>query len=373
MTNEMPPELEVGGWELQSHLLLGVSRTFALTIPQLPEALQHPVGNGYLLCRIIDTIEDDPNLSLNEKSCFFDEFLSALDSTGDVQIFADRLHAALSARVLPEERELIRLTPQVLELTRRLSSEQQRALIRCVRIMSRGMFEFQSRKSLDGLNDVKELSRYCYVVAGVVGEMLTELFCDYSSAMRERRDEMMALSICFGQGLQLTNILKDVWEDQQDGSCWLPRSVFSDDGAVLKELMHKKQSECMTNGISYLVGIARDNLSTALAYTTLIPKHEVGIRRFCLWAIGMAVSTLQKIQSNPGYGSSEQVKISRPQVLTITKTLNLALHSDWLINAWFKFPAMGLPRSTDFVACDPWALREIVSGDSLAADSGGAR
>lgn len=373
MTNEMPPTLEAGGWELQSHLLLGVSRTFAFTIPQLPKALQNPVGNGYLLCRIVDTIEDDPGLSLGERSYFFDEFLSALNGTGDAQEFAKQLHQALSNRVLPEERALIRATPQVLELTRRLSSDQQSALTRCVTIMSRGMYEFQSRKSLDGLKDVEELSRYCYAVAGVVGEMLTDLFCDYSPAIRERRDEMMALSICFGQGLQLTNILKDVWEDQQDGSCWLPRSVFSGEGAVLKDLMHKRQSENMTDGISYLVGIARDNLNTALAYTTLIPKEEVGIRRFCLWAIGMAVTTLQKIQSNPGYHSGEQVKISRTQVFTIIKTLNLALHSDWLINAWFKFPAMGLPRSTDFVACDPGALRKIVSGDSLGTDSGSAR
>ena len=373
MRNEMPPALKVGEWELQSHLLLGVSRTFAFTIPQLPEALQNAVGNGYLLCRIVDTIEDDPNLSLDEKSSFFDEFLSVLNGTGDAQVFADRLHPALSERILPEERDLILATPQVTELTRRLNPEQQRALIRCVTIMSRGMYEFQSRKSLDGLNNVEELSRYCYVVAGVVGEMLTDLFCNYSPTMQERRDEMMVLSICFGQGLQLTNILKDVWEDQQDGSCWLPQSVFSAEGAVLKELMHRKQSADMTDGISYLVGIARDNLDTALAYTKLIPKHEVGIRRFCLWAIGMAVTTLQKIQNNPGYNNGEQVKISRPQVMTIIKTLNVALHSDWLISAWFKFPAMGLPRSTEFVACDPGALRKIVSNDRLTADSGSAQ
>ncbi len=372
MTNEMPPASNASGWELQSHLLLGVSRTFAFTIPQLPIALQYAVGNGYLLCRIADTIEDDPNLSLDDKLGFFNEFVSVLNGTGDAQVFADRLYPALSERILHEELELVRATPQVIELTQQLNSEQQRTLTRCVTIMSRGMYEFQSRKSLDGLNNVEELSRYCYVVAGVVGEMLTDLFCDYSPAMQQQRDEMMALSLCFGQGLQLTNILKDVWEDQQDGSCWLPRSVFSKDDAELKDLMNAKKSEELTEGISHLVGIARQNLDSALAYTKLIPKNEVGIRRFCLWAIGMAVTTLRKIQDNPGYHSGEQVKISRAQVHTIVKTLNVALHSDWLISAWFKFPAMGLPRSNEFVACDPGALGKIVGNDRLTAESGSA-
>ena len=43
----------------QDWILPQVSRTFALTIPQLPAPLHGPVANAYLLCRIADTIEDD--------------------------------------------------------------------------------------------------------------------------------------------------------------------------------------------------------------------------------------------------------------------------------------------------------------------------
>ena len=42
----------------QDQILPHVSRTFALTIPQLPAGLRIPVTNAYLLCRIADTIED---------------------------------------------------------------------------------------------------------------------------------------------------------------------------------------------------------------------------------------------------------------------------------------------------------------------------
>ncbi len=43
----------------QEHILQYVSRTFALTIPQLPAELSRVVSNAYLLCRIADTVEDD--------------------------------------------------------------------------------------------------------------------------------------------------------------------------------------------------------------------------------------------------------------------------------------------------------------------------
>ncbi len=59
--------------DFQALLLEGVSRTFALTIPQLPQKLYGAVANAYLLCRIVDTIEDEVSLSAEQKS------ISALD------------------------------------------------------------------------------------------------------------------------------------------------------------------------------------------------------------------------------------------------------------------------------------------------------
>ncbi|HEY5567564.1 MAG TPA: squalene/phytoene synthase family protein, partial [Gammaproteobacteria bacterium] len=48
--------------EYQASILPGVSRTFALTIPVLPDRLAEVVTNAYLLCRLADTIEDDVGL-----------------------------------------------------------------------------------------------------------------------------------------------------------------------------------------------------------------------------------------------------------------------------------------------------------------------
>ena len=61
----------------QIYILELVSRTFALTIPQLPKPLDRTVSNAYLLCRIADTIEDDPSLSFKEKH-FYSKWFSNL-------------------------------------------------------------------------------------------------------------------------------------------------------------------------------------------------------------------------------------------------------------------------------------------------------
>src|SRR4029079_4775149 len=54
----------------QAHILPGVSRTLALTIPVLPERLAQVMTNAYLLCRLADTIEDDVGLDATQKSIF---------------------------------------------------------------------------------------------------------------------------------------------------------------------------------------------------------------------------------------------------------------------------------------------------------------
>ena len=53
--------------------------------------------------------------------------------------------------------------------------------------MCGGMPDFQSENISNGLNKMRDMDRYCYYVAGVVGEMLTELFCDYSREINENK------------------------------------------------------------------------------------------------------------------------------------------------------------------------------------------
>lgn len=327
----------------QTAILQGVSRTFALTIPQLPMPLARAVGNAYLLCRIADTIEDDARLPLDAKEFHATRFVRVVAGLDDAEAFSRDLHAALSLSATPAERDLIDHTAAVIRITHSLSGPQRAALARCVEVMARGMIHYQRTASLEGVADMPAMDRYCYFVAGVVGEMLTELFCDHDAAIAAHRPALSALSISFGQGLQMTNILKDIWADRARGACWLPRDLFARHGVDLTALTPGHNSAGFESGMRELIGIAHGHLRNALGYTLLIPGRHAGIRRFCLWALGMAVLTLRKLNAAPNYTHGNEVKITRRAVRGTILATNLTVGRDRVLRLLFSAATRGLP------------------------------
>lgn len=339
----MLPSVE--DWAYQDLILQGVSRTFALTIPELPDPLRRVVGNAYLLCRIADTIEDDAELDPEAKRRHALAFSAAVGGDGSAVEFARTLAPALSPGTPLPEQDLVANSERVLRITQSFNVAQRRALARCVRIMSSGMADYQDTGSLAGLADLSAMSDYCYYVAGVVGEMLTELFCDHSPRIAARRDTLMPLAVSFGQGLQMTNILKDIWEDRQRGACWLPRDVFAEAGIELGTMTPGTAGPGFAQAMDRLVGVARRHLENALRYTLCIPSDETGIRRFCLWALGMAVLTLRRIHEQPGFTSGQQVKISRRSVRATVLLTSVFARSDTALRALFALAARRLPSA----------------------------
>lgn len=329
---------------LQSVLLEGVSRTFALTIPQLPESLYSVVANAYLLCRIVDTIEDEVALDVVQKRQFCQGFIEIVQNAGDSEDFSRRLAPLLSNQTIPTEHELIRNIPQVVAITHQFETPQREALVCCVETMAGGMPEFQVDNLQHGLATMDDMSRYCYFVAGCVGEMLTKLFCHYSPEIAAHKTQLLELSVSFGQGLQMTNILKDIWDDYDRDVCWLPQAVFVNSGYDLKNLSPDHHSERFREALENLISIAFGHLQNAMRYTALIPRNETGIRDFCFWAIGMAVLTLRKIHKNPYFNESSQVKISRNSVKTTIAVSRLSRISDGLLNFIFNIVGSSLKR-----------------------------
>ncbi len=327
------------------NLLSGVSRTFALTIPQLPSGLREAVTNAYLLCRIADTIEDDPLLDPDTKDRFHSAFLEAVTTGRGADDFAAELAPLLAPSTLAAEVELIEESPRVLQVTRGMHPRQRIAIQRCLDTMSHGMASFARSRTRDGLADVVEFERYCYFVAGVVGEMLTELFCDYSPEIDAIRDQLTPRAVGFGLGLQMTNILKDIWDDLEHDTCWLPRDVFERHGYDLTTLApnHNGNGPAFAASMHELIDIAQGHLREALAYTLAMPRNETGIRRFLIWAVLLAVSTLGKISDHPLFTSGTQVKVSRPRVAAIIAGSSSLIRSNEGLKKLFNTAARRLP------------------------------
>lgn len=328
----------------QRGVLPDVSRTFALTIPELPSELELAVGNAYLLCRIADTIEDDPALTEDLRKSLHDELIAVLAEDGCPTAFARRSGRHLSDASSAKERALVADTPRVVAIHRGLTAAQRHAIRTCVVKMCRGMPEYQHEHRARGLADLGELDRYCYHVAGVVGELLTELFCEHSVAINQQRQSLHDLSASFGQGLQMTNIIKDVWDDHARGYCWLPRELFTAAGYDLDQLAPDHDRARFRVGLEQLIAIAHGHLQNALRYTLLIPAAETGIRRFCLWAVGLALLTLRKVRSQPDYVSPNDVKVSRRAVAAVIMATRIAVRRDTLLRLLFRFAATGLPH-----------------------------
>lgn len=331
----------------QDDILPHVSRTFALTIPQLPADLREVVANAYLLCRIADTIEDDADLSNRRKRHYAERFIRVVAGGEAAAAFAAELAPELSPRTPASEHDLIVNTPAVIRITHGFNGRQRAALERCVRIMAEGMARYQEAETLDGLADQSDMDSYCYYVAGVVGEMLTELFCDYSAAIDAHHDELMSLAVSFGQGLQMTNILKDIWDDRQRGACWLPADRFAAAGVTLSNVKPGRGGPGFERSLQELVAIAHGHLENALRYTLLLPRDETGLRKFCLWALGMAVLTLRRIRANPGFSDGRQVKISRNSVKATIIVTRFTVKHDKLLKILFNQASKGLARTPD--------------------------
>jgi len=298
----------------QKTILGSVSRTFALTIPLLPPAMEKVVGNTYLLCRIVDTIEDAADLSPSTKQALSKLFLGAVLEKSSVSSFVGPCLEALKNYSNQDELDLILNTPTVLRILHTCSISDQVAVSRCVSIMSNGMSHFHGKQTEEGLKDLQEFEEYCYVVAGVVGELLTAIFSNHSPAFAKRIRGHEKLAIAFGQALQMTNILKDSPEDRARGVSWKPASM--------------SQTE--------LLSIAYQKLEDSLRYILLIPKQDIGMRQFCFLAFGLAVMTLSKIAKRKQFIYKDEVKLSRKAVMSFYSFTKIAASSDILMKAFFR-------------------------------------
>lgn len=277
-------------------LLERTSRTFALCIPRLPEPTRLEVTVAYLLFRIADTFEDATRWSGAERREALGAFTALLSepSSDQAAVLAD-----IWTRHPPVENEayeeLLRETPGVVATLNTLRPGARAAICYHVTRTAEGMADF-ANPSADTtpaeIVDLDGLRAYCYIVAGIVGEMLTDLFLLNGDQLAPAAQALRARAAAFGEGLQLTNILKDAGDDEQEGRQFLPRGLER----------------------SLVFDVARDDLRIAREYTGILQDAgaEPGLIAFNALPVAMAEATLDRVERD-GPGS----KITRLQVAAI--------------------------------------------------------
>jgi phytoene/squalene synthetase len=247
--------------EFYQRHLDAVSRSFALCIPQLDSPFRERVALSYLLLRVLDTVEDasfaDPLLQQREFNVFR-QFLVEPPTRGQVDAF----RAAFPASLTEGEKDLLADTELFLNDAHEVPVRARKVMFSAIDRMAQGMAAYARRPSPLRLLDAEDVSRYCCIVAGLVGEMLTRLW-----ALGGETPPRMLSAYQFGCFLQKVNILKDQAEDESVG-----RFLVPDRRQILASL--------------------RADAAGALSYLTSLPRSERGYRIFCAWSLMLGASAL---------------------------------------------------------------------------------
>jgi farnesyl-diphosphate farnesyltransferase len=285
-------------------LLIATSRTFALAIPLLPEPTRLEVTLSYLLFRIADTFEDAAAWPRALRIEALEEFGRLLENPDPAEAAGiSRRWAAEVPCEQPGYRDLLAEIPEVLEAFLALRPEAVALIREHTLRTAHGMAGFVARTTDEGelrLADVPDLQDYCYVVAGIVGELLTELFLLGRPGLAATAPYLRERSRTFGEGLQLVNILKDSASDATEGRRYLPEGV---DRAQVMEL-------------------ARRDLRAAKEYVLALQEAgaERGLVAFNALPVELAHATLDRVET-AGPGS----KLTRKEVYAIVQQMNSAL------------------------------------------------
>ncbi|HSZ84318.1 MAG TPA: squalene/phytoene synthase family protein [Polyangia bacterium] len=292
-----PPELHA--------LLHKTSRTFALTIPLLPEPLQTEVATAYLLFRIIDTFEDATRWAVAGRVEALSLFIRLME--GDGHELGGSVAKWLEVPPLDHAGylDLLAATPQVVEWHRRLRPAASEVLRAHLVRSARGMISIVERTDASGvlqMRTMRELRDYCFVVAGIVGQMLTELFILQSPSLARVGGDLRARAVEFGEALQLVNILKDVRPDADEGRIYLPREASRAEVFQLARADLRRAAEYIellrTAGAAKGT-VAFNALNTRLAIATLrvLRDQGPGAKLTRLQVTGIAAEVMNAVET----------------------------------------------------------------------------
>ncbi len=299
-------------------LLPRVSRTFALSIEALPEPLRGAIRVAYLLCRIVDTIEDEADLPPAERARLFDLFQRLIADDGADPTPLERAFPAGSGD--SADRDLCRRSGAVFRPFRALPRPLRAAIRPHVYEMSRGMAHYARRwrgpGELTTLIDLDDLHRYCFFVAGTVGNMLTDTFIavEGDALGPATRRALRVRAVRFGHGLQMTNIVKDVRTDHHRGWCFLPAELCARHGVAPADLLDPARRDRSMAIIREVADVAASHLDRALEYTLRVPVDQAALRMFLVVPLVLAHGTLALVSADPRVLDAGGVKLTREAV-----------------------------------------------------------
>ncbi len=304
-------------------ILRGVSRSFYLSLRILPAPIRQPISLAYLLARATDTLADTPEVSVAARADALPTLAAAIDASEPADSVKELQKSFAPLQSNAAERQLILALPDIVRSLASADAEDRSDIRAVLRNITRGQMldlqRFGVPAETTALQSAAELNEYTYLVAGCVGEFWTRICARKLRRFSRRTEsEMIALGVEYGQGLQLTNVLRDLAADLRAGRCYLPADELSAAGlsprdlaaapASAEPLLRKWRDQAragLRSGVEYACAVENIRVRIATALPALI-----GIRTIRLLE-NVGIDVLRR-----------PVKITRPEVRTlVTRTV----------------------------------------------------
>jgi farnesyl-diphosphate farnesyltransferase len=317
----------------QYEMLRKVSRTFALSIEQLPQILRDSITASYLLLRVSDCLEDHGTMPPERKAELLRLWAKVLSETVSPETLINNI-----ADLEDDDPEVYvaQHADQVIELVHKLPPDIQHAIIKHVNRTSMGMAWWQEHGPY--VENEAALDDYMHQVAGRVGYLLTDIFAWYSPIIRERKNQLMPLARQYGLALQTVNVIRGMRKDYERGWVFVPRTFYEGVGLTRDSLFAPENMDKAMQVVDMLANKAENHLWHGMSFITAFPRHQHRIRLACMWPLFFAVRTLA-ISRNNANVLLDEAKMGRWQVKKIMRdTRFFGWSNHWLVR-YYKYLA----------------------------------
>lgn len=258
-------------------MLEETSRTFYIPVSYLPDRIREAVAAAYLCLRAIDEVEDHPTLENSLKAKILRQVSYTIQTSTSTSTVQDLTPDWCGAEAQLAEVSL-RIGEWFLYCPKDIASRVWEATAGMAERMA-----FWAERNFE-MKSAKDLDAYTFSVAGAVGLLLCDLWAWYEGVKTDRH-----LAVCFGRGLQATNILRNRGEDKDRGVTFYPPGWTDDD----------------------MQAYARRNLEGGEEYKKSLPEGSAALT-FCKIPLALAVGTLNIMQLG-------KAKLEREEVVSIVK------------------------------------------------------
>ncbi|CAL9732002.1 squalene synthase Erg9p [Monosporozyma unispora] len=268
-------------------LLNLTSRSFAVVIMELHPELRNAIMLFYLILRALDTVEDD--MTIDEKIK-----IPLLRGFHEKLLLKDWSFNGNGPN--EKDRDVLVKFSCILHEYHHLKPEYQSVISEITEKMGNGMADYIEDEQFqkDGIQTLKDYDLYCHYVAGLVGDGLTQLIVLAEFGSHHLLDDSQ-LYESMGLFLQKTNIIRDYFEDLEDGRHFWPKEVWSQYGKTLDSFI--KDETAGVHCINHLVLNAMEHIEDVMTYLSSI--SEQSSFQFCAIPQVMAIATLAEVMNNP--------------------------------------------------------------------------